>query len=78
MATGKPNDPGTVVELEKIEQIDDDLFQSNKPTVFIEGREHLEKALVRKIDYRLMPLMMLICTMSSYFSVPLQTANTVL
>lgn len=29
--------------------------------LFIEDREHKEKALVRKVDIRMMPLMMLLC-----------------
>ena len=38
-------------------------------TLFIENREEKEKALLRRIDMRMMPLMMLLCKLESSFAV---------
>lgn len=46
-----------------LETIDADL-KVTEDGVLIEDREHKEKALVRKIDSRMMPLMMLLCMFS--------------
>lgn len=46
------------VELDTIEKVENEYFDAG---VNIENREALEKVFVRKLDFRLMPLMMLIC-----------------
>ncbi|OJJ34608.1 hypothetical protein ASPWEDRAFT_52774 [Aspergillus wentii DTO 134E9] len=46
--------------LERVDTIDRDISDSKDDNVVIHDRQHLETVLVRKIDFRLMPLMMLI------------------
>lgn len=61
---GKGDDNGGAEEIETFNTVKKDISEVEVATVNFQNRKDMEKKLLWKLDMRLMPLMMLICTRS--------------